>query len=327
MLAQRHMHLEWEIVKWIAILALASALAIAVAGTLARGEEPARLPPTIDEWAVPMGIEQPGEPPVPVEDVPMKLWMLLADQQAGRFDRVVENWRYLPLAHEGEVWRNVALAQALIAMGDLQAAADALDTAVAINPENAVVHYYLGILHLEQADRASKWYDPAMPPAMRLASIIAPAGGPAQVAPNTRDMYHLAAMLELEAAIELAPSVILDEPLAPPEWPTASALPPTVGDLLLALGADRFDAKAHNMLGYLYVEYGAAEMAEQHLDAAADSGVVVVFGYDDLGALYETEGRHLDAFRAFAKSAAQGNGIVRPLGKMLENLREAFIDP
>jgi tetratricopeptide (TPR) repeat protein len=315
-----------------AILALASALAIAVAGQMARGDEPARLPPTIDEWAVPMGIEQADEPPAPVEDVPMKLWILLADQQAGRLDRVVDGWRYLPLPHEGEVWRNVALAQALIAMGDLQAAGDALDTAAAIQPENAVVHYYLGILHLEQADRASNWYDPGVPPATRLASAVMTtkgtvSAGPAQVVPNSKDMYHLAAMAELEWAIELAPSVMLDEPLAPPEWPTAAALQPTVGDLLLALGADRFDAKAHNMLGYLYVEYGAAEMAEHHLDAAADSGVVVVFGYDDLGSLYEAEGRHLDAFRAFAKSAAQGNGVVLPLGKMLENLREAFTQP
>jgi tetratricopeptide (TPR) repeat protein len=326
MLMQRHMHLEWEIAKWIAILALASALAVAVAGRVASGGEPARLPPTIDEWAVPMGIDQAERMPAPSIDVTMEIWMLLADQQAGRLDRALEGWRRVPLPHEAEAWRNVALAQALIAAGDLEAAADALDTARAIQPENAVVHYYLGILQLERAERAMHWYDPGIVPAARYVSV----GQPPMVmpiAPNSRDMYRLAAAMELEAAIELAPAVLLDEPLVPPEWPTAAAIQPTVGDLLLALGADRFDAKAHNMLGYLYLESGAAQMAEHHMDAAADSGAVVVFGYEDLGKWYEAEGQHLDAVRAYAKATTQGTGIVRPLGKALENLRKALTEP
>ena len=53
----------------------------------------------------------------------------------------------------------------------------------------------------------------------------------------------------------------------------------------------------------------------------------IVFGYDDLGENYQEQGRHLDAFRAYAKSAAHGDGLVRPLGKMIENLRDAFSEP
>jgi tetratricopeptide (TPR) repeat protein len=316
------MHLELEIIKWATILALATALAFA-AGRVAGSDEPNRLPPSIDEWALPMGTAPPVDPqPEPGDDVAMQLWSILEDQHAGRMNLAIEGWTCLLLPPESDVWRNIGLAQAYIAMGDVDAAAAALDEAARLRPENAVVHYYLGILHLEQAYRAEEWSDPGVRPIERFASF-----GPSQVAPNTKGMYRLAAIGELERAIEMADLILLDEPLAPADWPTAAALVPTVGDLLLAIGANHFDIKAHSMLGYLHLENGAPEQAEYHMDATADSGVMVVFGYDDLGRFYEEEGRRLDAFRAYAKSASQGTGLVRPLGKMMENLRKAFAEP
>jgi hypothetical protein len=70
-----------------------------------------------------------------------------------------------------------------------------------------------------------------------------------QVAPNTRGMYELMAMQELAKAIELAPAIDLRAPLAPAAWAAEDVqyLPlvmPTVGDLLLAQGADRYPDRA-----------------------------------------------------------------------------------
>jgi tetratricopeptide (TPR) repeat protein len=323
MLAQRHMHLEWEIARWALIMALAAALAIVIGHQMARGDEPARLPPSIDQWAIPMETAPPAvTPAAPTEDAAMQLWTILEDQHAGRMDLAMVEWGRLTLPPESEVWRNVGLAQANLAMGEVATAEAALDKAAELAPDNAIVHYYLGILNLEKAWRAKDWYDPAAQPEGRLVSF-----GPTEVVPNTPDMYRLAAMGELELAVELADTVMLDEPLLSAEWPTSAALTPTVGDLLLATGANDFEAKAHNMLGYLHLENGAPEEAEQHMDAAADSHAIVVFAYEDLGKYYEEQGRSLDAFRAYAKLAGQGTGLVHPLGKMMENLRDAFTQP
>lgn len=322
MLAQRHMHLEWEIIRWIAILGLALAIALAVASLTAQSAEPLRLPPQIDTWSAPLEVtpDLPGNSAfVPAQDVGIRIWALLDDQQSGRLDRAVEGWPLVPLPPEREVWREVALAEAHIAMGNLDSAASALDAAANLEPDNAVVHYYLGILRLEQAERAPSWYEPSLRQVIHLAAY-----GPMDVVPNSRDMYHLVAMGELEQAIVLAPTVALDDPLIPGHWPTSAALRPTVGDLLQALGADRFDAKAHNMLGYLHMESGALSEAEHHMDAAADAGMMVALSYEELGKAYEAEGHNLDAFRAYAKAAGHGGGLVHPVHKMIENLYEAF---
>lgn len=324
MFAQHHVHLELVLLKWLAIITLASALAMAFATHIAGGAEPAKLPGDIDARLAPAaGVETPAT--IPPGDVSIQLWQTLDDQQSGRLDRVVGVWENIPLAPRAEVWRHIALAEAHIAMGDLDAAGVSLENAGRREPENPLVHYYLGLWRLEQADQAMDWYEPGI----RLAAYYTSYPGdeqPSQVVPNSKAMYRLAAMSHLEEAIELAGNVDLDQPLVPAEWPTSAALRPTVGDLLLALGANHFDAKAHNMLGYLHLDSGAAEEAEYHMDAAADSGVVIVFGYEDLARLYEAQGRPLDAFRANAKSAAHGAGIVGPTRRMIENLREAFRD-
>ena len=106
-------------------------------------------------------------------------------------------------------------------------------------------------------------------------------------------MYELAATLDFERAIELACALQLDEAIVPDRFPTSSALEPTVGDLLLALGADNFQAKAHNTLGYLFLKRGALEPAEQHMDDAVQGGLDVVYGYRDLG----TNTAHADSMQ------------------------------
>jgi tetratricopeptide (TPR) repeat protein len=320
-----HVHVEYIILKWLIIISLASALALAFATQIGGAAEPVRSPTGADSWSAPtVGPIEVAPPAVPSEDVATQLWLLLDDQQSGRLDLVITPWQTIPLAPEAEVWRHVALAEAQIAMGDLDAAGASLETAGSIEPDNPLVEYYFGLLRLEQADRAMNWYEPSLYLASYDAGSPTDTGSPMDVVPNSKAMFRLAAMSHLERAIDLADLVWLDQPLVPETWPTEAALTPTVGDLLLALGANHFDAKAHNMLGYLHLEYGAADSAEQHMDAAAQSGAVIVFGYEDLARLYADQHRPLDAFRANAKAAANGEGIVAPVRGMIGNLRQAF---
>jgi tetratricopeptide (TPR) repeat protein len=317
------------LLKWLVILTLASALAMAFATHLAGAAEPAKLPADVDAWSIPMNGAVAARTVAPTGDPAMQVWQLLDDQQSGRYDLVIEPWRTVPLAPSAEVWRHIAIAEAQIAMGDLTAAGESLENAGALQPENPLVDYYLGLWRLEQAERALDWYEPGVQLAAMFVSYppdIQAEVAPWRIAPNSKAMYQLAAMAHLERAIGAADQVELDQPLTSVDWPTSAALRPTVGDLLQALGADHFDAKAHNMLGYLHLENGAAEEAEYHMDAAADCGVVTVFGYEDLARLYEEQDRPLDAFRANAKSAAHGGGLVGPTRGMIRNLREAFRD-
>jgi hypothetical protein len=84
------------------------------------------------------------------------------------------------------------------------------------------------------------------------------------------------------------------------------ALGPTVGDLLLAMGADDFAARAHNLLAPVLLETSSLEAAEMHLDAAVRGGMYVGFGYVDLIDKYEESGRYLDAARVCAKAVDHG---------------------
>lgn len=326
MQATKHMQLEWELIKWLAIVTLAAALAMTVSAHIASGDpgqidqnKPQLLPREIDRWAQPMKrYLSDGENQVPT-DAAMRLWVILDDQQSGRTDRAIEAWNVMQLPLSSEVWRHVGLAQAYLAAEELDAAADALHTAEKFDSGNALIHYYTGLLRLKQADKAPPWYDaPLDQEKMRIASLR-----PFQVAPNTPGMYKLSAMIHLVKAIEFAPTIVADQPLVPEEWPTRAALGPTVGDLLLALGDERFEAFSHLILGRLHLENEAAEQAEFHLDRASDLGLPSADGYDELGNLYQRKHRHLDAFRVYLKGTRGGEGVIEPLQKAFENLRKA----
>src|SRR5204863_747186 len=94
---------------------------------------------------------------------------------------------------------------------------------------------------------ARNWLDMIGPPQIMLIALP-------QVVPNTRDMYEMMARQELAKAIEFAPAMDLNAPLAPYAWATQDnkylpLVTPTVGDLLQALDADHYPARAHNVLG------------------------------------------------------------------------------
>ncbi len=319
-----HEHTHWELLKWMVLIALASVLALGVLTSVAGAadlknvdREPAPLPSEIADIASPM--EEPRfEKPSEAADLAFRVWQALELQHSQKYDDAIMAWQAIELPCETTVWKQVALGQAYLATGEIESAAEVLFDAKDLQSDNPVVHYFLGLLRLEQAYVADEWFDAEGPAGTRFV-----ARKPSDVAPNTKSMYQLAAMTELEEAIKLAPDVWADAPLVPTDWPTRAALAPTVGDLLLATSANNFEAKAHNMLSYLYLERGSLETAEGHMDSAAAGGLKAI-GYADLGEKYAEAGQHTDAARAFVKAMKHTPNKVDPARKAWDNLRDAW---
>lgn len=313
MFATRTIRMEWELLKWLAILALAATLAMfwAMRTAAAALPEPALLPEGI----------QAARPMPTAVDPNVKLWQVIELQQAGQPEEALVMWNEVQLPHETEVWQHLAMGVAHLQLGQLDEAAEKLMLAEDLDPQNPVVHYYLGLLRLDQARQAHEWYD-AIGPAIRFA-----AHRPHLVAPNTRGMYELVAMQELETAI--ANAYALDRGailMLHNQTATLTLIPATAHDLMVALGCDQFAGQAHNVLGAMYLDRGATDAAEEHMDAAAEAGMAVVFGYEDLGAAYEQQGRHADAARVYLKGIEHAPGVVRPVQKALQNFGKALFD-
>ncbi len=322
MFATRPLRLEWEIVRWVVLLVLATALAlmavrVAAGADLTLPREPALLPTDAIEAAQPMLTEG-----APLVDPNVQLWTILGQHQAGLAEEALAGWQKIALPCETEVWRQVAMGMANLQLGNLEAAAEHLDQAEQMEPQNPLVHYYIAILRMDQARHAKEWYDAVGPMTVRLAAYR-----PRDVVPNTKGMYELNAMQEFEAAIAYAKNLNPTLVLAMPDYRTPATEPVvTVNDLLPALGADKFEAQAHNMLGAMCLERGALEQAEAHMDAAHAGQLTVIFGYRDLGAAYEHNGRHADATRAYLKGIGNDPGLMYPLQKALENIGKAVLD-
>lgn len=336
MLGQRQMHLELEILKWIVMIALAAAIALAlvthVGGSETKGgmAVPSMLPPDMEQLAQPLEatVAQPAEelPADEMIDWNVQLWSVLELHRLGQIDEAIGAWAETPLPCESEVWRYVSLAAAYLQSGDTENAVEMLEAAAMLEPHNAVVHYYTGVLRLQQAENAPDWYDAVGGPPGRLVSWI-----PREVSPNTRAMYQLAAMTELERALEMAPflqgdAVLISLDAYGMETASLRLMPATINDLLLAIGADNFAGKSHNMLGTLCLERGWLEQAESHMDLAAESGLAIVFGYRDLAERFELEGRHMDSVRNYLKAMAQGGEVLDTSGKVLQSFRKALLD-
>jgi tetratricopeptide (TPR) repeat protein len=317
------MAVEAEFVKWMMLLVAAAALALVFAARMAGADAaPARLPADMDTWARPMeNADAPFYPevgpPLRTNELNQVLWRIIELHRQGQVEEAILGWEQANVPCETETWMHTAIAAANLQAGRIEEAQQHLDAALEVDPANAVAHYYVGLLRLTQAQGARNWPNAIGP--MPILLIAMP-----NVTPNTRAMYELAAMQALEEAIELAPTVDPYAPLAPYLWATDDTqyLPlvtPTIGDLLTALGADRYPMRAHNLLGALYTDHGQLDQAEEHIDGAATGQMNAPYAYRDLGKAMEQEGRHEDAARVYLKAFRHGDANLIPAWKVFEN--------
>lgn len=313
-------------VKWLLLSFLVAALLIAFSCTVAgavepavgTGVRPAQLPDDMDQFADPMA---PNSASSGRDQQVVRVWMVLEEQRSGHLDRAAHAWTTLQLPAETDVYRHLAMAQALLGLGRLEQAELELQTARDMAPNLSLVHYYTGVWRLEMAEAVRDDPDSVDPlPQNKQPTRLASQGTPK----STRSMYRVAAMMSLEKALQAAGDVDYAQPLLPGTAHPGLTLEPTVRDLLEALYADRYVANAHNALGSLYLESDWPEAAETHLDAAAELGAFVGFGYSDLGAQYERQGRHADAMRAYAKAMRHDGGLSLPAQRALESLRNSL---
>lgn len=342
----------WELIWWIALVAIAGGLALLMTSPLLaaapvitepRVEQtapaaPRMLGPLQEAWARAVDDFRCGEPeiarqelavalddigqdgPVVPGNLALSVWRILLDHATGQGDRAIAGWHHVLLPPRMDVWRHVALASAYLETGQLEAAADAINAGWEIDAQHPLLHYYRGLLLLEEAAaQGIEFYDAAEQGPTRLASYRPPT-----VMPNSASMYRLVASMQIERAIEHAGAVVRHEPLVPVQPVYESRLTPTVDDLLAAIGADRFEGDAHHVLGDLFLERGNAELAEEHFDAATGAGVRVIFGYGELAAYYESHQRSLDAARAFAKELRSSPAHGSAGWRMLANLSRAM---
>jgi tetratricopeptide (TPR) repeat protein len=312
-----------EFVKWMVLLMIAAIVATFLATRIAGADsKPALLPPDMDRIAQPMpAMTRPFfpevGPPLRTNDPNQVLWRIMELHRMGQVDEAIAQWQQVDEMCGAEVWRHVAVAAAYLQAGDLEKAEIHLDAALEMEPQNAPAHYFTGLLRLAQAKGARNWPDMIGPPAVMFISLPA-------VVPNTRDMFELMAMQELRKAIELAPALDLEAPLAPDVWAAEDVqyLPlvtPTVGDLLAALAADRYPVRAHNVLGMMYTERGLFEEAAEHVDAAAAERMNGPTTFRELGAALEAEERYDDAMRVYMKAFRNGDVNLIPAIKVFIN--------
>jgi len=304
-----------ELIKWMILVLMAALVAMAFstrAGGATTESPPALLPAALEQELTPMGeAAAKAQLRVAVEEA-------IRQQSARNWDAARDVWNSTMLPGRMDAWRQIALGALELEQGNLEAASDALRMAMTMDPENALAYYFAGLLRIDQAAMACDWYDAIGPITVQLASV-----GPADVTPNSKSHYELLAMEMLGRATELAPMVDYGTPLVADYRGRQTG--PYVGDLLMAMGADQFEAQSHHMLAGLCLDHFQAARAEEHLDRAEALGAVIVYGYRDLGQLYEDEGRHLDAARAYAKSMRQGDDYAVPAMKMLQNLRQGIL--
>ncbi len=304
--------------------------------------QPGMLPP-MDEFAEPMlpmtsffeGRKEKILPSPRGLDLINELWAVMDLHRDGNVHEAIVRWKRIRLHKDAEVWRQVAIAAAHLKTGNVDAVVDVLEHAILIDPNNALVHYYWGFLFVAGNNHTSPT-----------------SGEPVR----STTSHTLEAIRELNKAIELADQIDLDQHLASPvvltnrTWEKtgigvkqavvpvlpngpfrsplqdpALATVPTVGDLLVAIDADNFIAKAHQMLGPLYIERGMLTEAESHLDEAARLGMLVLDDYRELADAYDAREQFENSIRANLKATALGGGI-EARRKALDSLRKAIKD-
>jgi tetratricopeptide (TPR) repeat protein len=318
------MHQELETWRWLAILSLAAILTLALATAVGAADAPKKaitpkaLPTEIENWARPMP-EFKQESKVETADLADQVWRILELHHRQDHEAATLAWNGLAMPPEVVVWKWLALGHAATATGHFEEAEEYLHRAMELRPDNALVYYCRGVLRMQQAYFAHEWPEELGRRDTRLV-----VHKPPQIVPNTKSMYELGATMDFEAAIELACTFEWDEAIVPPERQTTRALEPTTGDLALALGAEKFEAKAHNTLSYLFLKQGALEVAEQHMDDAVGCGLPQVYGYRDLGDEYRARGQHADAMRAYLKATRFTNHKMNTLWDAIRSFGDAF---
>jgi hypothetical protein len=292
-----------ELLHWLLVLATAIALTLMVAkilGGAAPMPEPGLLPDEMGKLARPMTPDRvqpffPESPPgrqLPPAEAAARLWTILEHHRGGRALEAINAWEVVGLPEEMAHWREIAIGAAHLEIGELDGAALHLEAAEQCMPGHALTAFFRGLWRLEQAEAVSR-----IPDGNQRGDLLV------SLTPGQdRAVYCLLAIAELEMAIHGARDVRPEQPLVFVDpLVEQDLIVPTAGDLMAALGADNFVGKAHHALFGLRLDQGELVVAEYHLNAAANTGIAVLRGYQDLAERYLVAGENRQAIRLAMK--------------------------
>lgn len=324
MFATRHMHLEMELVRWLLLVIAAFALVLALATAVAADPmgTPQLLPADMGELAKPIPPTDPVRPffpeapamEVPAAEMAARLWTVLEEHRAGHVATALAAWEQIRLPYATAHYRELAMGAAYLQAGDQEQAERHLLIANQMQPVHPVVAYFTGLLRLEQAANVTRAPDLAYG-RTRLVAFTPQ---------EDKAMYEGMALAELRDAIAYANDLWIDERLVTTNLRTEEmVIMPHVGDLLAALGAENYVGKAHHTLFGLLMDRGELVVAETHLDAAADTGIATLYGYEDLATTYLAEDRPADALRVLRKDLALNHAWVGRAWHQLDDATHA----
>ncbi len=318
-----------ELLWWLVIVALATALSLIWAVTPAEGSrprtEPNQAPAATAEpgpWGAAVRAFRGGDLSVAASQLenaaattaqPLaadcQVWLALADHSQHRYAEAAKRWHALALSPEQTAWKWLAVAVAELEEHHPLAVDAALAQAWRSAPDQPLVQYFQG---LQQLERAAPWWN------QRVTTPTEVAADPALA-----DFQLLAAMAHFDQALLMAPQLDRQEVLAVEPAALSGDLQPTVADLMAAWGATHYEADAHHLLGQLHLQTGQLELAEDHLDHARLGGCAVAMAYEDLGQAFSQARRHRDAARVYAKTLLVPSAQAADLARMLHELRQA----
>jgi tetratricopeptide (TPR) repeat protein len=323
------MHVEAELIRWMILILAALALVLA-ATTLAAADPtmpPRLLPPEIAKIAKPIAAVDPAPPffpeapparEFPPAEAAARLWRILELQRTGQAAEALAGWEQLRLPVETAHWRDLAMGAAMLQLGDLKQAHQHLEAARQYVPANPLVAYEMGLLRLEQ--RAAVGRVPDMHDRNLMLVAFTPQ--------DDRAVFEMLAIRELQDAIFRAAALRPDERLLHTDMNMEETfIVPCVGDLLLAMGADNFVGKAHNLLFGLHLDRGELLAAELDLDAAVATGIAPLYGYQDLAEAYVTANQPQVLTRLMQKDLDATTPWLRPAcERLIRWTREATAD-
>ena len=267
MLVHPRSHVSMEVVKWILLFVLASALALSIV-THAIGQD------------VSGGADQPRAlpdnpqvvQPVPMPQMRRPVWPPTARQAAdffnllnvlglhteGRHTEAIAAWDLIEMPRATATWKYVGQGAAHLELQEYHRAGQVLTEAIRFDRQNAVAEYLLGVTRVAQA--AATPLEPYAPqPKFQLLNKAEP-----QPPAPSRDTLLLAAARHFQRAIVLAKQCDLHAPLLitdqPEQWihlaSTTDTRPPTdempIGlvafDLVEAINAENYVAQAKGEL-------------------------------------------------------------------------------
>ncbi|MEZ6120195.1 MAG: hypothetical protein R3C28_26990 [Pirellulaceae bacterium] len=324
MFARHHDHVAMEMVKWLVVFALASALVL-VATRPVEGVDFTALP---THWGT--AVDEPLAAALD-ETAEAGIWLALDYHHRGMPTDAVVAWHEAAFREDAEVWRFVCMGMARFELAQFPEAAADFEVALDLDKTNAVAWYGRGLTLLLQSRQLGDWADAVATDDAPWHVLRAFDYQPNVDRTMTASLVRHQAKMAFENAVWFAQHLDRTMLLTDANRPVYAlgdmmVVVPNVSDVLTALKLDQFPAQPHAALTTLYLEDNMLTTAETHLDQMDLLGVPVAEQFRVLGDRYEKQAEHHKAVKAYLKAMKNTKNLAYPAAKALDSMLEDLLD-